>query len=386
MTAPGAGNGSPSSAVTPRAPTVLGALTTQPGRPASPLSLAGRTPFGERTEHFAALSGMARRKGAVFCVFAPAEVDWQAGRVRAAVFRNGRWARQVLPLPRVVYNRLPSREVEAHPLVRRTKDRLQRAGASLFNPGFFDKWANHVILARHASMREHLPETEAFRGPGQVERFLRRFGSVYCKPRTGHAGSGIMRLDASSGRYVLRLLQKGSVRSQAYPRLRSLALAAAQRMSGKPYVVQQTVPVALYRGRAFDFRLLLHKAPVGTWRITGAGIRVAGRGGITTHVPNGGSLAQPKEVLREAFKESLHHPGGVYRRVRNLAAASARLLDQHFGGRLAEMSMDITVSPQGHVWFLEANAKPMRFDEPKIQRRWRIRLLRYALSLAGRRP
>lgn len=370
----------------PQSLTVLGALTTTPGRPASPLSLAGRTPFGERTEHFAALSRMARRKGAVFCVFAPAEVDWRTGRVRAAVFRNGRWTRQVLPLPKVVYNRLPSREVEAHPLVRRTKEHLTRWGITLFNPGFFDKWANHVILARHASMREHLPETEAFQGSAQVERLLRRFGSIYCKPRTGHAGSGIMRLDASPGRYLLRILQKGSVQSEAHPSLRSLALAAARRMAGRSYLVQQTVTVARYRGHAFDFRLLLHKTPAGTWRITGVGIRVAGPGGIATHVPNGGSLAQPKEVLREAFGQSLHHPGGVYRHVRSLAAASAQFLDQHYKGRLAEMSMDITAGPEGQVWFLEANAKPMRFDEPKIQQRWRVRLLRYALAQAARQP
>lgn len=365
---------------------VLGILTTSPGRPASSLSLAGRSPFGERTEHFAALARMARSKSALLCVFAPAEVDWHARRVRAAVFRNGRWTKQVVPLPQVVYNRVPSRVVEAHPLVRLTKERLRRSGAALFNPGFFDKWANQRILFHHSPIREHLPETEAFRGQDQLERLLGRFGSVYCKPRTGHAGSGIMRLESASGRYVLRALQRGSVRSTAYPSLRALARAAARLMAGKPYLLQRTVAVARYRGRVFDFRLLLHKTPAGNWRVTGVGVRVAGPGGITTHVPNGGSLAQPKEVLAETFGQRLHHPGGVYRRVRQLAVRAAQLLDRHYGGSLAEMSVDIAVSPGGHVWFLEANAKPMRFDEPKIQQRWRVRLLRYALAQVRREP
>lgn len=376
----------PASKAAPHRLPTIGILTAPPGRAAGSLHLPSAQPFGERSEQFSALTRLAHRRGALLYVFAPAEIDWSSQRVNAAVYSGGRWIKRQLPLPHVVYNRLPSRGVEAHPLCRLTKARLARIGIPLFNPGFFDKWLNHRVLHRHSALRSHLPETEAFTGIPQLLRLLRLFPHLYCKPRQGHAGSGIMLLEAGPAGYLLRSLGGGEVKAKRYASLGALARAAAARMMGKAYLVQRAVPVATYRDRAFDFRLLLHKSPAGRWRVTGVGVRVAGRGGITTHVPNGGSLAGPEEVVTQVFGETLRQQNGVYRRARKLAMVAAQALDQHYRHGLAEMSMDITAGPQGHLWFFEANAKPMRFDEPKIQQRWRRRLLRYALSRVGVGP
>ncbi len=364
--------------------TVVGILTTMPGRPTATLAARGPRPFGERTEQFAALASLADRRDAILCIFAPAEVDWQRRQVTAAILQGSRWVKRRLPLPAAVYNRLPSRGVEAHPICRQAKLRLRQLGVAVFNPDFFDKWVNHQDLWRQSGLQPYLPYTEAFVGAAQVSRLLGRFGRLYCKPRHGHAGSGILLAEAVSGAYTLRALAGGRIQTVRCANLPALARAATRRMAGKAYLVQQAVPVARYRGRAFDFRLLLHKSPSGRWGVTGAGIRVAGQEGITTHVPNGGSLARPEDILTHVFHEGSREPGGVYRRVRRLAVTVARALDEGRSKRLGEMSMDIGVGPEGQLWFFEANAKPMKFDEQAIQERGRLRLVRLLLAWARR--
>jgi hypothetical protein len=41
------------------------------------------------------------------------------------------------------------------------------------------------------------------------------------------------------------------------------------------------------------------------------------------------------------------------------------------------MSMDLGVDQEGGIWFFEANAKPMKFDEPDIRKRSLDRIFQY---------
>jgi hypothetical protein len=130
------------------------------------------------------------------------------------------------------------------------------------------------------------------------------------------------------------------------------------------YLVQQAIILSRYQGRIFDVRLLAQKDRRGQWQISGLGVRVASKGGITTHVPNGGFIAGIDQVLAAVFGQQADH---VQQRVRTLALQIAPAVEQGCKASFGEMSMDIGIDRQGRPFFFEANAKPMKFDEERIR-------------------
>ena len=67
------------------------------------------------------------------------------------------------------------------------------------------------------------------------------------------------------------------------------------------YIVQQGIALTRYNERAYDLRALIQKTSKGVWSVSGIGARVAGKASITTHVPRGGSIDEPRKLLTSAF-------------------------------------------------------------------------------------
>jgi hypothetical protein len=159
-------------------------------------------------------------------------------------------------------------------------------------------------------------------------------------------------------------------------------LPAALRALTHPrdYVVQRGIDMLQYRGRKFDVRCLIQKNGCGQWHLTGMGVRVAGVGGVTTHVPAGGYIASLSEVLRYVFGVAAPTiTNNLRMAIRDLAPAVERCL----GGTYGELSMDLGLDRSGAVWFFEANSKPHKFDEDSIRLLSWNRTIAYAACLGG---
>jgi hypothetical protein len=62
----------------------------------------------------------------------------------------------------------------------------------------------------------------------------------------------------------------------------------------------------------------------------------------------------------------------------------AKKLEQHYH-HLGEMSIDVGLDRNGRPWIFEANAKPMKFDEPEIRKKQLGQVIRYAQFLTFKR-
>jgi len=71
----------------------------------------------------------------------------------------------------------------------------------------------------------------------------------------------------------------------------------------------------------------------------------------------------------------------VLGKVKATAITLARQIERSAHYRLCEMSMDLGIDSTGHVWFFEANSKPMKFDEPHIRSKSLERIFQYSLFL-----
>ncbi|MCC3377739.1 YheC/YheD family protein, partial [Cohnella sp. REN36] len=68
--------------------------------------------------------------------------------------------------------------------------------------------------------------------------------------------------------------------------------------------------------------------------------------------------------------------------VRHMALSIARSLEKEWP-TLGEVSMDIGIDKHAKIWFIEANAKPGKFDEPHIRRLSLQRIVEYAQHQAN---
>lgn len=314
--------------------------------------------------NFRDIMQQARQQGKFVYVIPPENVTeagvWQ-GYVRLGYQR---WVKLPCPRPEAVYNRIPTRLHERQAAVTTAKERLKRAGIPMFNVSYFNKAVIYDVI-RSSHIERYLPETSNRFNALELSRMLRRNGSVYLKPTGGSIGHGMMLIRHAGVRYVVRVLKNNTGSNYSAASLQEVwELIERHRVKGQ-YVIQAAKSVIEWHGRPCDFRVLLQKLR-GRWRMVGKGVRVAGAGSITTHVPNGGSIANAREVLEQAFGDEATN---VSQNLERMTIQCAEVIDHHFNESLGEMSMDIGIDTSGELWFFEANAKPMKFDEPDIRKK-----------------
>ncbi len=350
-------------------------------RPILGILTAGKGSVPGNREMFRFVQQACREAGLTAYVFTPAQVNWSQRIVYGYRYVGGRWRPGRFPLPQVVYNRVPNRQLEESAEVRQLKRRLQARGIPYYNATYLNKYDLYRLLVTESAIKPHLPWTKLVRSRADIYDALQRFGRIYLKPRHAFAGKGIMMVSLKGNAWALRYRQNNSNRVIQGSKLSELWPRLDQRMGRQSYIVQQAISLAQYRGRNFDVRLLAQKNGQGRWQVTGMGMRVASKGGITTHVPNGGFIAPAEEVLADVFGAEAPQ---VRQKVEQLALQIAPIIERGYRGLFGEMSMDIGLDTTGHPWFFEANAKPMRFDEQGIRRKGLQTLTAYVQYLAKR--
>ncbi|MGZ9583247.1 YheC/YheD family endospore coat-associated protein [Paenibacillus marinisediminis] len=294
------------------------------------------------------------------------------------------WQQEWFPLPQVIYNRIPMREDEIQPAVRnKLNEILIHPHIRMYNPFFFNKRHLFEWLKKSRATRQFIPNTQRLSTSSHLSKMLNRHSYVFLKPESGKAGMGIMTVKLNPTKalkYRLKIQDKKGSISYKCASISKLWTRVRKEVGANPYIVQQGITLALFNRRPFDLRLLIQKNSKGMWDVTGVGARVAGESSITTHVPRGGSIDDPEKLLVSIF--GIEQAKKIIVRAKNAALIAARQVERGSGHLHGEMSMDLGVDANGGIWFFEANAKPMKFDEPHIRKRSLERIFQYSTYLA----
>lgn len=326
-------------------------------------------PFGERTGFVKQLLRLGHKR-AYFFAFTPRDINWQQETVHGWFLdNNGNWIRRVVPLPDVVYNRLPSRRAETGALITSLRERFIKKQIPFFNWSFLNKSDVYKLLDKDPEALRHLPESVDNPSPERIRELLEKHQFLYYKPTGGSLGVGIYRLTYHPRRgYFVRYRRNGGNVLLRFNNFNSLMrmLRARHGSQLNHYVVQQGIRLVEIDNCPIDFRFHMHKDGRNQWVVAGIGAKKAGRGSVTTHIKNGGSLMTPEQALERTFGGRSEE---VLKEAKNIAVKLSEAIERNYTHSLGELGLDIGIDRSGGVWMFEANAKPGRsiFKHPALK-------------------
>jgi hypothetical protein len=347
-------------------------------------------PFGGRTGFIREFMQAGANK-AYYIAFAASHVDWNR-EVVTGYFpdANGKWIRRTVPLPDVVYNRLPSRRAENSAAMSVFKTKFVNRKIPLFNWSFFDKYDIYRLLDGEQEASKYVPESINNPKADEIRRMMEKHRFVYLKPDSGSLGIGIYRLTYIPNRgYFARFRRNGINMLIRFPRFDGLfKMLQRHNLKLQYYVLQQGVRLIELENCPIDFRFHLTKNGSNQWVASGIGAKKAGKGSVTTHVRSGGMLMMPEQVLKSVFGSRSDH---VLENAKNVAIRLAEAIERNYPHTLGELGFDLGIDQNERVWMFEANAKPGRsiFKLPSLKAQGRtslVNLFEHCLYLSRFRP
>ncbi|MFE4898107.1 YheC/YheD family endospore coat-associated protein [Peribacillus butanolivorans] len=265
---------------------------------------------------------------------------------------SNKWIEVKMPLPDIVYNRIPSRGFEASEDFQQLINYFQDHGMNLFNPCFLDKYMMYEALMEDGSLTNHLPSTIILGDCDGLRAFLKSHRHIYLKPSKGSQGKGIYTLIENSD----ETLQFNSLKhSESFPNFSSFWEHKKMLLMRRAYLAQRAVIPKKLNGHRYDYRVLVHYEN-GFYKITGKAVRMSQTQEITTHTPRGGKLFPYKNLQSRNLNRKLAY----------IAQKCGLILSKKFGF-LGEFSIDIGEDSTGSLFIYEVNSKPMQFDEEEIE-------------------
>ena len=124
------------------------------------LTSEGRYPFRGNHKNFADIIRTGQQMGITVFVLTPRGLTSSRQTVRGYLLNpaTNKWEISTLPVPTVVYNRIPDRQAEQQPEEQKALQLLKNSpGIHLFNPSFFNKWDLFNDLRKVKQLRPYLP-------------------------------------------------------------------------------------------------------------------------------------------------------------------------------------------------------------------------------------
>lgn len=325
------------------------------------MNVPGRR-FGIITPFCRELTDACRAEGAFVYFFTPQEVRSTSDKVEGWTL-SGQEYKSSFPIPDVIYNRLPSRRLDAIPELQSFLNRAKTVyGTRVFNEKYLDKTEVFGALRSYKPASGYLPESHPYTGTAQLRRMCLRYKSVFLKPITGSLGKGIIRITRKpSGGYSVETSSVGTSSRQQFASLTALVNALAGKLRVNRYQIQRGLELIRVGSRPVDFRALVQKDKNGKWGVTSVVARIAGNNRFVSNVAQGGTIGP---VARTVASSNLAAGRvGVADRLKRAAVVIAQGIDARIPAHFGELGIDLAVDrSSGRVWLLEVNSKPAKND------------------------
>ncbi|MEB3100441.1 YheC/YheD family endospore coat-associated protein [Ferviditalea candida] len=293
----------------------------------------------------------AKTFGLTPCYFRLSDLKIGSSSVRAYVSEGKSFKKKTVPVPRVIHNRA----IFFGSKRRNKVNTFVENGFLIFNQwNRYGKLTIHRLLMKNPSLQAHLPET-APATPDSLSDFLGKYSVVLLKPDNSSIGRGIIKIERIQNGWLATYRNR-------YKKWRTLHFTDKipcflhKKMAARPYLVQQFLNLATYRNRPFDLRVAVQRNGTGNWQITGLAAKVARRNRFLTNVAQGGTAHKLETVLQEYPHLK---PNRIQTSIEDLSLQIAEHLSRHLPN-LADLGLDIGLTPEGFPLFIECNNRDRR--------------------------
>ena len=323
---------------------------------------------------------------AYYFVFTPEYVDWGTNTIKGYFYTEKKiWSLITVPIPDVIYNRVPNRTIEKQDYIVKFKNEYLLNGGKIFNSNFFNKWDIYRILAVNESTREYIPETYLNPSLNKLSEMAEKHPHVYLKPANGSLGLGIYKIIKKPAGYIAQYRRGKYNQALVFSKTSQLYKYIFMQKKQNRYVIQQGIDLIDYQNNPVDFRVQLHKNNLNKWQVVAVGAKAAGKGSVTTHLRTGGSLLDANQYLDNMFKRESSY---IKQKIDEASIHIANILEEHLKSPLGELGLDIGIDKNLRIWLFEVNSKPGRsiFKHPSLKEA-RLesskRLIEYGIYLSG---
>lgn len=332
-------------------------------------------------------SEVLERNQGLVVFFSLERILWDKGVVHGVIRDSSKsvkvWKEQVLPIPKVIYDRSygPESRIEAITLRSKCASYVQTINVLNALPRL-EKMEIYQLCSRDETLRPHLPQWDIFR-PETAESLLTKFPVAYIKPNGLPKGMGVTKITHTSNGFLVEQ-RRGTDNYKHQCVSVNEVLGILSDYLEAPIVIQEAIPLREYKGSPFDFRLLLQKNNAGRWQQTGVVARIFGENNVISSPSSCRKVTTYDEAMqdlpqveRETIASSLL----------NLALKIGQMIEEQFG-LYAELGFDLGVDVSGNVWLIEVNGKPLKVSIERLNNETITTAayeypLEYAIYLAG---
>ncbi|KAB8139041.1 YheC/YheD family protein [Gracilibacillus oryzae] len=318
---------------------------------------AGRRQMERHAATFLEMTQIGKLYGFQTFLFGYKDIDFQINKIRGYFFEDNQWTSTVQPIPKVIYNRLPNRKLEAHPKVKQAKQMLQSTSI-IFNPEFFNKWQVYEIIMQDTSVHYLLPHTIFQPSARTLDEWIDN-GDIYLKPIHGSKGNGIYHISKSNQQYTVHFYIEKKIEKSRHTDIESI-MDTHFPNGFRNYVIQEAIPLYMKNSKKIDLRIHTNKNENNSWEMSLHYVRQAEDHLFTTHVSRGASIRNIYDIFSE--KEATILLNKIEETVLSLSA----IIDKYYSGKIGELGFDLGIDQEKKIWLLEVNAKPgwNIFDQP----------------------
>lgn len=294
------------------------------------------------------------------------------------------WKEQILPIPTVIYERCFHSEGRVGGITLRTNCASYSRDITVINPlSKLGKIQIYTMCSQKDALRQHLPQWDLFCSETGAT-LLQNYPTAYIKPDRLSGGTGVTKVTNTSNGFLTEQRRGPLNYRHLCATADEVLKEIAHGLKDCPMVIQEAIQLRRYRGRPFDFRLLLQKNHSGQWKQTGIVARICEEGSIISGPRSGGEVATYEEVMKDLPEEQQDN---IKSTLLKLAQDIAQMIDEQIGLH-AELGFDLGVDIYGNIWLIEVNGKPLKVSLERLNNKTVTRLaykrpIEYAISLTG---
>lgn len=288
------------------------------------------------------------------------DMDIRTGKTAAYIYRNHQYEQVSMPIPEVIHNRA----IYNDSAVERKIETLRSRGTILFNVNNrYSKVEIYKLMAADPYLRSCLPDTSKF-SSSSLLTFMENHNDLILKPCRGTVGRGVMRLHHDRSGWKITFPSPSYKHKWISQKLKGQELPGyiKHQLRKVPYLIQQRIPLAEIRNCPFDLRVTVQRGLSGEWGITGMFAKKSPKGAFISNLAGGGSAYPAFALLSEVMPASAATQ--AIHQMEHLALSAARYLSGHLP-LIADLGIDIGVTADGRIYFIECNGRDQRYGFKK---------------------